>query len=101
MIELVKTDRFEAWLTGLKDKRAVARIVTRLDMAEAGNFGDCGPVGEGVSEMRIHCGPGYRIYYKRQGDVVYLLLIGGVKSSQKKDIKLALSIAKEIGKQRS
>jgi putative addiction module killer protein len=64
MIELVKTDRFEAWLTGLKDKRAVARIVTRLDMAEAGNFGDCGPVGEGVSEMRIHCGPGYRIYYK-------------------------------------
>ena len=66
----------------------------RLDAAAAGNFGDCEPVGEGVSEMRIHVGPGYRVYYTRRAEVVYLLLLGGEKSSQKRDIKRAIEMAR-------
>lgn len=64
-------------------------FVSRIRSAEQGNFGDCEPVGDGVSEMRIHCGPGYRVYYSRKGEVVYLLLCGGDKSSQSRDIKQA------------
>lgn len=64
--------------------------------AEAGNFGDCEPVGEGVSEMRIHVGPGYRLYYTRRGEVIYLLLVGGDKSEQKRDIKRALEMARKL-----
>ena len=63
---------------------------------EFGNLGDCAPVGEGVSEMRIHYGPGYRLYFKRRGDVVYLLLAGGDKSSQKRDIAAVLKMAKSL-----
>lgn len=78
----------------MRDPIGKARIVSRVRSAEAGNFGDCEPVGEGVSEMRIHHGPGYRVYYSRKGDVVYLLLCGGNKSTQKSDIKLAKALRK-------
>ena len=90
-----RTDAFDKWLTGLRDNKARARIVARLLLAEKGNFGDCEAVGDGVSEMRIHYGPGYRVYYTRRGEVIYLLLAGGDKSTQKKDIALALKMAKE------
>ena len=72
------------------------RIINRIMSAQEGTFGDCEPVGEGISEMRIFVGPGYRVYYTRRGEVVYLLLCGGNKSSQKRDIKLAKSILDEI-----
>ena len=68
---------------------AKARIAVRLISAEKGNFGDCTPVGEGISEMRVHYGPGYRLYFTRRGKVVYLLLCGGDKSTQKRDVKRA------------
>ena len=73
--------------------------IERIDAAEHGNFGDCEPVGEGVSEMRIHFGPGYRAYFTRRGEVVYLLLLGGDKSSQKRDIRRAIQIARTLDKE--
>lgn len=76
--------------------KAKARILSRLDAAAVGNFGDCKPVGQGVSEMRIHVGPGYRVYFMRRGSQVYLLLVGGSKASQKRDIKAALRMAREL-----
>ena len=76
-----------------------ARIVHRIRSAEHGNFGDCEPVGEGVSEMRIHVGPGYRAYFTRRAEVVYLLLLGGDKSSQKRDIKRAIELARTLDKE--
>ncbi|AGX88031.1 type II toxin-antitoxin system RelE/ParE family toxin [Candidatus Symbiobacter mobilis] len=82
-----RSDEFDAWLAALKDKAGRARIALRIRSAEHGNFRDCEPVGEGVSEMRIHFGPGYRVYFTRRKDVLYLLLLGGDKSSQKRDIK--------------
>ena len=75
-----------------------ARIIHRIRSAEHGNFGDCEPVGEGVSEMRIHFGPGYRVYYTRRGEVIYLLLLGGDKSTQKRDIKHAIEMARALNK---
>ena len=90
------TDDFDSWLKSLKDHLAKARIVSRIDAATLGNFGECQPVGEGVSEMRIYVGPGYRLYYTRIGAVVYMLLAGGNKSTQKKDIKRAIELAREI-----
>lgn len=98
MLVFKKTSEFQHWLKSLRDARAYSRIVSRLDSAAVGNFGDCGPVGEGVSEMRIHYGPGYRLYYKRIGGVVYLLLLGGDKTSQKRDIRRAIELARTIGK---
>jgi len=89
---------FREWLSSLRDTKAKARILARIRSAELGNLGDCSPVGEGVSEMRIHYGPGYRLYFKRTGDIVYLLLIGGNKSSQKRDIAAALKMAGDIQK---
>ena len=71
-------------------------IVRRLEAAEAGNFGDCGAVGEGVSEMRIHYGPGYRAYFTRRGEVFYFLLLGSDKSTQKRDIKRAKEMARTL-----
>ena len=76
-----------------------ARIVHRIRSAEHGNFGDCEPVGDGVSEMRIHFGPGYRVYFTRRGEVIYLLLLGGDKSSQKRDIKRAIEMARALDKE--
>ena len=93
-----KSDEFDAWLIGLKDKIGKAQVVLRLDRAAEGNFGNCEPVGGGVSEMRIHYGPGYRLYFTRRGAVVYLLLLGGDKSTQKRDIKRALDMASTLPK---
>jgi putative addiction module killer protein len=87
-----KTDEFDVWLSSLTDLMAQAKILARIRRAELGNFGDSEPVGEGVSEMRIDFGPGYRVYYAREGRVVYLLLNGGDKSTQKADIKRAKAI---------
>lgn len=74
MITFLRTEVFDAWLSTLKDKVGRARIIHRIRAAEHGNLGDCESVGEGVYEMRVHVGPGYRIYYRRRGEVVYLLL---------------------------
>jgi putative addiction module killer protein len=93
-----KSDEFDAWLVGLKDQVGKARIALRLDRAAKGNFGDCEPVGEGVSEMRIHYGPGYRVYFTRCGAMIYLLLLGGDKSTQKRDIKRAIEMASALPK---
>lgn len=96
MNTFLRSEEFDAWLVALKDKIGRARIINRIRAAEAGNFGDCEPVGEGVSEMRIHVGPSYRLYYTRRGEVVYLLLLGGDKSDQKRDIKRALEMARKL-----
>lgn len=95
----LRSEEFDTWLAALKDKKGRARIVERIDSAEQGNFGDCEPVGEGVSEMRIHFGPGYRVYFTRRGEVVYLLLLGGDKSSQKRDIRRAIQLARTLTKE--
>lgn len=92
------TEEFDLWLSDLKDHIAKARILHRIDAASLGNFGECEAVGEGVSEMKIHVGPGYRVYYTRVGAVVYMLLAGGDKSTQKKDIKRAIELARGIAK---
>ena len=94
MITFVRTPEFDAWLKALRDPIGKARIISRIRSAEQGNFGDCEPVGDGVSEMRIHCGPGYRVYYSRRRQVVYLLLCGGSKSTQSRDIKQAKALLK-------
>jgi putative addiction module killer protein len=94
-----KSDEFDAWLVGLKDHVGKAQIALRLDRAAKGNFGDCEPVGEGVSEMRIHYGPGYRVYFTRRASVFYLLLLGGDKSTQKRDIKHAIEMARTLSKE--
>jgi putative addiction module killer protein len=88
-------------LSNLADQKAKARILARIRSASLGNFGDCEPVGEGISEMRIHVGAGYRVYYMRTGATIYILLAGGDKASQKKDIsrvkKMALQLKKDSG----
>lgn len=96
MLEVRKTDEFDKWINALKDRRAVIKISSRIRLAEHGSFGDVKPVGEGVSEMRINYGPGYRIYFTKQDSVVVILLCGGSKKSQVKDIKTAKEIAKHI-----
>jgi putative addiction module killer protein len=96
MNTLVRSSDFDTWLTQLADHRAKARILARLRSATFGNFGDCEPVGEGISEMRIHVGPGYRIYFLRIGTTVYVLLTGGDKSSQNRDIGRAKKMAREL-----
>jgi putative addiction module killer protein len=83
MNTLIRSSVFSDWLNGLKDQKARARILHRLSQASLGNFGDCEPVGEGVSEMRIHHGPGFRVYFVRHGVAVYVLLCAGDKSSQR------------------
>lgn len=89
-----RSEEFDAGLAGLKDKAGRARIILRIRSAEHGNFGDCEPVGDGVFEMRIHFGPGYRAYFTRRAKIAYLLLLGGDKSSQKRDIKRAIEMAR-------
>lgn len=91
-----KTDEFNDWFLSLKDHLARAKIIQRLDKAQAGHFGDCKPVGKSVHEMRIHYGAGYRLYYSRVESVTYWLLIGGDKASQQRDIEQAIELAKEI-----
>jgi len=90
------TDEFDSWFTKLRDRQAQKRIQARIDRAESGNFGDCEPVGEGVSEMRIHYGPGYQVYFMQQGLEIVILLAGGDKSTQPKDIKTALELARQL-----
>ena len=94
MNTILRTEIFDKWLSKLKDARGKARIIERIRSAERGNFGDCEPVGKGVSEMKIHYGPGYRVYFTRFGPVVYILLCGGLKRNQKKDIAKAHEMAK-------
>lgn len=96
MNSILLTEEAAQWIDGLDDRVVKARILTRIEQAKAGNFGDCEPVGEGVSEMRIHHGAGYRIYFTRLGNIVYVVLCGGTKGSQKADIKRARKIAKEL-----
>ena len=96
MNTLLRSSDFDVWLFHLPDQKAKARILARLASAAFGNFGDCEPVGEGVSEMRIHVGAGYRVYYTRMGSAVYVLLAGGVKASQTKDIVKAKKMAGEL-----
>jgi len=96
MIEVRTTEVFDKWLRSLKDRKAKARIQARIDRVEMGNFGDVSPVGEGVSELRIFYGPGYRVYFVKQSSVVVILLSGGDKSSQPVDIAKAKEIAKQL-----
>lgn len=93
MLELKQTTTFRKWWTRLKDKRALGAILSRLDRLAYGHAGDAEPVGEGISELRIHHGPGYRVYFQRRGDAVVILLCGGDKSTQAKDIKTAKRLA--------
>ena len=92
-----QTEEFVKWLDSLKDLRAQVRIAARLRQAEAGNLGDWQPVEADVSEMRIHFGPGYRLYFTRREQVIVVMLCAGDKSSQKRDIRRALKMAGEIG----
>jgi putative addiction module killer protein/probable addiction module antidote protein len=96
MIEIRKTEIFAKWLDGLHDIRARARILVRIERLAVGNPGDVKPVGGGVSELRIDYGPGYRVYYKKHGQKVVILLAGGDKSTQAKDIKTALRLAQNL-----
>ena len=96
MNSIQTTEIFDDWFAGLKDGQAVRRIQVRIDRAEDGNFGDCQPVGEGVSELRIDYCPGYRVYYKQTGHKVVILLAGGDKSTQARDIKAAVRLAHNL-----
>jgi putative addiction module killer protein len=93
VVEIFKSDTFDRWLKRLPDARARARIQVRIDRLQMGNPGDVRPVGEGVSEMRVDYGPGYRLYFVRRGLIAVVLLCGGDKSTQAKDILLAKAIA--------
>ena len=96
MYIVLRSDEFDKWLVKLKDAKGKARIVTRIKSAELGNLGDVKPIGEGVSEMRVHFGPGYRLYFTRRGQALIFLLVGGDKSSQSRDIQKAKALAKTI-----
>ena len=93
------TEEFQGWLDELADRKAQVRIVARLRQAEGGNLGDWAPVGGQVSEMRVHVGPGYRLYFTRRGGVLIIMLAGGDKSTQALDIKRAHRIAAELGEE--
>ena len=96
MLEIRKTEIFVRWLDGLRDIRARARVQARIERLAGGNPGDVQPVGEGVSEMRIDYGPGYRVYFKRVGREIVILLAGGDKRTQSADIKSALRLARGL-----
>ena len=96
MYQLRQTDTFAKWLRGLRDVESKARILTRLESARLGNLGDCKAVGSGIREMRIHTGPGYRVYFLQRKELILILLCGGSKSSQPRDIAKAKRIALEI-----
>ena len=96
MFEVKRTDAFDVWLKGLRDSKGRTRIQARIDRLANGNPGDVGPIGEGLSEMRIDFGPGYRVYYARAGKALYLLLCGGDQGSQDADIKNAHAMWKEL-----
>ena len=96
MLEVRKTEVYARWLDGLRDVRARARVLVRVERLAAGNPGDVKPVGEGVSEMRIDYGGGYRVYFKRQGQTVIVLLAGGDKRTQNTDIETAVRLARNL-----
>ena len=96
MIEIRKTELFAAWLDGLRDMQARARVQVRIERLARGNPGDVEPVGEGVSELRINYGPGYRVYFKQRGQTLIVLLAGGDKTTQPKDIRMALQLARNL-----
>ena len=96
MLQIRKTETFAQWLDGLRDVRARARVQVRVERLAAGNPGDVEPVGEGVSELRIDYGPGYRVYFKKHGREVVILLAGGDKHTQSADIKTALRLARNL-----
>ncbi len=96
MIEVRQTAAYAEWFSGLQDRQARARIDVRIRRLSLGNAGDVKPVGEGISELRIDHGPGYRVYFVQRGSVVIVLLAGGDKSSQARDVRLARTLAKEI-----
>lgn len=96
MLSVRLTQEFQAWLDGLRNQKAQVRIAARLRLAEAGNLGDWKAVGGKVSEMRVDFGPGYRLYFTRRGNTLIIMLAGGEKSSQARDIKRAQQILKEL-----
>ena len=96
MIELRKTETFARWLDGLRDSRARARVQVRIERLAGGNAGDVKPVGEGVSELRIDYGPGYRVYFAKRGRAVVILLAGGVKGTKVADIRIAQRLAASL-----
>ena len=96
MIEIRKTEHFANWLDNLRDIQAKARVLVRIERLASGNSGDVKPVGEGVSEMRISYGPGYRVYFIQRGSELIVLLAGGDKSSQSRDIKTAIRFAQNL-----
>lgn len=96
MLEVRRTDVFSRWLEQLRDDQAIARILTRIYRLSLGNFGDAKALGSGVSELRIDYGPGYRVYFGRIGSSVVLLLVGGTKKTQQKDIASAKAMMKEV-----
>jgi putative addiction module killer protein/probable addiction module antidote protein len=96
MIEIRKTGVFAKWLDGLEDVRARARVLVRIERLATGNPGDVAPVGEGVSELKINYGPGYRVYYKQFGETLVILLAGGDKHTQGRDIITALRLARNL-----
>lgn len=96
MIEIRKTERFARWIDRLQDVRGRARILARIERLAGGNPGDVRRIREGVSEMRIDFGPGYRVYFKRRGEELIILLAGGGKNTQAKDIEAALRLARNL-----
>ncbi len=96
MVEVRQTEEFQNWFSELRDLRAADRIVVRIKRLTLGNFGDEKPVGEGVSELRIDYGPGYRLYFVQRGCELIILLCGGSENTQSKDIERAKKLAKEV-----
>ena len=96
MVEVRQTDVFTDWFAGLRDRQARARITVRIRRLSLGNPGDVKPVGSGVSEMRIDYGPGYRVYFTQRGEVVVILLCGGDKRTQDRDIAHAIAMVREL-----
>jgi putative addiction module killer protein len=95
--EIETTEAFDGWLKKLRDRRAALAVLNRLDRAKLGNFGDAKPVGNGINEMRIFVGPGYRVYYVIRESTIILLLCGGDKSTQTQDIAKAKEMLKQLG----
>lgn len=96
MMTILKTSKFTKWIQELKDLKGKARIQARIDKLEFGHFGDCESIGSGVLELRIHFGPGYRVYLMKKGQELVILLAGGDKGSQAKDIKQAINLSNEL-----
>jgi putative addiction module killer protein len=96
MFEVIRTNAFATWLQGLSDRQAAVTINARIARLSLGNFGDHKPISDGLSELRIDTGPGYRVYYTRRGKTLIVLLIGGAKGTQKRDIKRALEMMKQL-----